>query len=177
LSFFSGGEGENKMQDVEIFKLKGLYDEILDRGEPGTVFTPDETQRRVNIVRFFEQVLHTKFDNTKDFKMKMDNFFAKKFYRGYDLREARKSRGWEKKDLANHLGVSHTRILRMETNQKPLTEQAINFIIEMGFERTIKVGKPQKKACEGVHREMAQNGTISPKKTLQDSQVTDSLAA
>ncbi len=165
------------MQDVEISKLKGLYDEVLDKGEPGTVFTPDETQRRVNIVRFFEQVLHTKFEGAKDFKMKMDSFFAKKFYRGYDLREARKARGWEKKDLANHLGVSQTRILRMETNHKPLTKQAVNFIIEMGFERTIKVGKPQKKACEGVHREMAQNGTISPKKTLQDSQVTDSLAA
>lgn len=40
------------MQYVEISKHKGLYDEILDRGEPGAVFTPDETQRRVNIVLF-----------------------------------------------------------------------------------------------------------------------------
>ncbi len=165
------------MQDVEISKFKGLYDEILDRGEPGTIFTPDETQRRVNIVRFFEQVLHTQFANTKEFKMKMDNFFRKKFYRGYDLREARKARGWEKKDLANHLGVSQTRILRMETNHKPLSEQAVNFIIEMGFEKTVKVGKPKKTACEGLYREMAKNGTIFPKKTLQDGQVTDFLAA
>ena len=108
---------------------------------------------------------------------KIRNFFRKKFYRGYDLREARKARGWEKKDLANHLGFSQTRILRMETNHKPLSEQALNFIIEMGFEKTVKVGKPKKTACEGLYREMAKNGTIFPKKTLQDGQVTDFLAA
>lgn len=59
----------------------------------------------------------------------------KKYYRGSDLRRARKWSGMERSDLAAWFDVSINTIKKMETNKKQLSRDAIDYILVMGMKK------------------------------------------
>jgi ribosome-binding protein aMBF1 (putative translation factor) len=139
---FSSGR-KNKAEDksskeyFEISAVKKLCNAIL--GRKITSFLA---------IQCLEWVTGYSFTCTKDFRNKMERFFTKHYYRGADLRKARKWSGMDYSELADWFGVSIHTIKQMETNKKPLSQEAVGFIIVMGFKKTVPLKKKKKKASE-----------------------------
>ena len=127
-------KGRTSKEHIEIRVIKKLYDAITQR-----------KNIRVSAVQWLEHITGYDFKCTKDFHDKMEKFFSRHYYRGADLRKARKWSGMERSDLADLFGVSINTIKKMETNKKPLSQDAIDFIIAMGFKKTVPLKKKEKK--------------------------------
>lgn len=149
---------------TEISVVKKLYDAIIERKIISVL-----------AIQCLEQVTRYEFASTKDFRNKMEQFLNKNYYRGVDLRKARKWSGMERSDLADWFGISIHTIKQMETNKKPLSQDAIDFIMVMGFRKTVPLKKVKKKASATNRIRTRKNGKIPPEKKLQNSQVSDTI--
>jgi len=157
-------------EHIEISAVKKLYDAIIERK-----ITSEEAIQRVLAIECLERFIGYEFTSTKDFRNKMEHFFSKHYYRGADLRRARKWSGMERLDLADLFGVSINTIKKMETNKKALSQKAIDFIIAMGFKKTVPLKKKKKKASEHNCIQTTKIDKIAPEKKLQNSQVSDTF--
>lgn len=157
-------KGRTFKEHIEIRAIKKLYDAIIERKITSVL-----------AMQCLELVTGYNFTCTKDFRNKMEQFFNKHYYRGADLRKARKWSGMERSDLADLLGVSVNTIKKMETNKKPLSQGAIDFIIAMGFKKTVPLKKKKKKASEHNCIQTTKNDKIAPEKKLQNWQVSDTI--
>lgn len=107
--------------------------------------TANEVQKSVINIEVLENVTRYDFKYTKDFCNKMDTFMEKHYYKGVDLRKARNGSDLERSDLAELLGISSHTIKQMQTNKKPLSEDAVEFIKTAGFKKTVPLKKSKKK--------------------------------
>ena len=151
-------------EHIEIRVIKKLYDAI--------------TQRKiisVLAIQWLEHITGNDFKCTKDFHNKMEKFFSKHYYRGADLRKARKWSGMDHSELANWFDVSRNTIKKMETNKKPLSQDAIDFIMVMGFRKTVLLKKAKKMASATNRIQTRKNDKIAPEKKLQNAQVSDTI--
>ncbi len=146
---------------IEISFVKKFYDAIESREIVC-----------VQAISCLENLLGTDFRNTNDFRSKMQAYLDKHFYKGIDLRRARKYAGMEQSDLAELFGISKLRIKQLETNKKPLTQDVIDFIRVMGGEKKVTSKKGGKRANLGLGMHNAKNGNIPPEKTIPKQQVS-----
>ncbi len=146
---------------VEISFVKRFYDAI-------------EAREIVcmEAISILENLLGTDFHNTSDFRSKMQAYLDKHFYKGVDLRRARKYAGMEQSDLAELFGISKLRIKQMETNKKPLSDDAIDFIRVMGGERRVTSKKVSKRRNLGLGMHNAKNSIIPPEKTIPKQHIS-----
>jgi len=147
--------------ETDISAVKKLYDAIKAR----EIIS-------VAAIRCLEQITGSDFKNTKDFCNKMDQFLDKHHYKGIDLRRARKLTGMEQSELAEWFGVSKCRIKQMETNKKPLSQDSLDFIKVMGFEKTTQLKKGQKRQNKGHSMHRPNKLKIPPEKKHQKQQNT-----
>jgi DNA-binding XRE family transcriptional regulator len=105
----------------------------------------------------------------------MEHFFSKHYYRGADLRRARKWNGMKRSDLADLFAVSINTIKKMETNKKALSKKAIGFIIAMGFRKTVPLKKVKKMTSATNRIRTCKNDKIPPEKKLQKLKVSDTI--
>ena len=153
--------GSNPSIGIEISFVKKFYDAIESR----EIIS-------VTAISLLENLLGTDFHNTNDFRSKMQAYLNKHFYKGIDLRRARKYAGMEQDELAELFGISKLRIKQMETNKKPLPQDAIDFIRVMGGEKKVTSKKSPKKRNLGLGMHNAKNGNIPPEKTIPKQQVS-----
>lgn len=156
--------GRTSKEYIEIRAIKKLYDAIIQRKIISVL-----------AIQWLEHITGYDFKCTRDFHDKMGKFFGKHYYLGADLRRARKWSGLERSDLADLLGVSVHTIKKMEINKKPLSQDAIDFIIAMGFKKTIPLKKKKKKASATNRIQTRKNDKIAPEKKLQNAQVSDTI--
>lgn len=149
---------------TEISAVKKLYDAIIKKKITS-----------VQAIQCLEKVTGYKFVNTKDFCNKMEQFLNKHYYHGADLRNARKWSGMERSDLADWFGVSTHTIKQLETNKKPLSQDAIDFIMVMGFKKKVPLKKNKKKASEYNCIQTTKIDKILPEKKLQILKVSDTI--
>jgi len=147
--------------DTDISAVKRLYDAIRSR----EIIS-------VAAIRCLEQITGSDFKNTKEFRHNMDQFLEKYYYKGIDLRRARKWTGMEQSELAEWFEVSRYRIKQMETNKKPLSKDALDFIKVMGFGKTILLKKGQKRQNAGHSMHKPNKVKIPPEKKHQKQQST-----
>jgi ribosome-binding protein aMBF1 (putative translation factor) len=165
-----GSRRKNKTEDksskahFEISEVKKLYDKIIEKKIAS-----------VQAIQCLDLVTGYGFTGKKDFRKKIEQFFAKHYYCGADLRNARKWSGMVRSDLADWFDVSINTIKKMETNKKPLSQDAISFIIVMGFKKTVRLKKKKKKASEHNCIQTTKIDKIPPEKKLQNSQVSDTI--
>lgn len=157
-------KGRTSKEHIEIRAIKKLYDAIIEKKITSVL-----------AIQCLELVTRYSFTCTKDFRKKMEQFFSKHYYRGADLRKTRKWSGMERSDLADLFGVSVHTIKKIETNKKPLSQDAIDFIIAMGFKKTVPLKKKKKKASEHHCIQTTKIDKIPPEKKLQNSQVSDTI--
>jgi len=124
----------NSINEVDIYYINKLYDQILNR----EIINPD-------VINILEQITGHNFKGTKDFKELMTAFLKKNFYRGADLRRAWKDTGMSIEDLAWWLGTSIHGINQMLTNKKPLSDVAGDYIRIMGFKKMFPLKKGRKR--------------------------------
>jgi hypothetical protein len=103
----------------------------------------------------------------------MQAFLDKHFYKGIDLRRARNYAGMERHELAELFGTSKHYVKQMETNTKPLTQEAIDFIRVMGHAKKVPLKKLKKRASEGKCIDKPKNIKIPPEKIIKKQQVSD----
>ena len=147
--------------EVEISSVKKLYDAIKSR----EIVSP-------LVISCLENALGKEFHNTSDFRSKMRAFLDKHYYKGNDLRKARRYAGMEQDELAELFEVSKLRIKQMETNKKPLSQDAIDFIRVMGGEKKITLKKLSKTGNLGLGMHNAKNGNIPPERIIPKQQVS-----
>ncbi len=147
--------------EIDISAVKKLYDAIRSR----EIIS-------VAAIKCLEQITGCEFKNTKNFCHKMEQFLDKHYYKGIDLRRARKWTGMEQSELAEWFEVSKYRIKQMETNKKPLSQDALDFIKVMGFGKTIPLKKGQKRQNKGHSMHRPNKVKIPPKKKHQKQQST-----
>ena len=158
--------GRASREYTEVGVIKKLFDAIRERKIA-------DLQMAVLAIGCLERITGSEFKDTKDFLNKMEQFFKKYHYVGKDLRRARKESGMERSDLATRLGESKHAIKHMETNKKPLSQDAIEFIKEMGGEKQVPLKKYRKKGFEPNSMDMPKKDKIPPEKKLQNEQVSD----
>jgi ribosome-binding protein aMBF1 (putative translation factor) len=166
----SGVGGQDGTKDklskeyTEISAVKKLYDAIIKKKITSA-----------QAIQCLEKVTGYEFTSTKDFRNKMEKFLNKHYYRGADLRNARKWSGMERSNLADWFGVSTHTIKQMEINKKPLSQDAIDFIVVMGFQKKVPLKKNKKRASEYNCIQTIKNDKIPSEKKLQNSQVSDTI--
>jgi len=149
---------------TEISAVKKLYDAIIKKKITS-----------VQAIQCLERVTGHEFTSTKDFCNKMEQFLNKHYYHGADLRKARKWSGMERSDLADWFRISIHTIKKMETNKKPLSQDAIDFIMVMGFRKTVLLKKAKKMASATNRIQTRKNDKIAPEKKLQILKVSDGI--
>ncbi|MBD3155141.1 MAG: hypothetical protein GF368_00615 [Candidatus Aenigmarchaeota archaeon] len=159
-------EDEKERYETDVYFVKKLY-EAVKSGEMVTVAAIDCLERSIGEI----------FKNKRDMHKKMQDFLEKHDYWGVDLRRARKWSGMDRRELAWWFDVSIHRIKQMETNKKPLTRKAIDFIRIMGFKKTVTMKKSKKEANEGFSTRTPKKTKTSPKKKVEKQQVLDPLSA
>lgn len=122
---------------VEISVVKKLFDAV----EAREIVSP-------YAISCLERATHHDFKNTKDFRVKMNAFLKKHYYKGTDLRETRKWAGFEQDELGDLFNVSKHQIKQMEVSKQPLSKDAIDFIRVMGGEKKVTLKKPPKSTNE-----------------------------
>jgi DNA-binding transcriptional regulator YiaG len=130
-----GNKVRTLVEETDMSAVKKLYDAICKR-----------EITNVAAIACLERTTGHDFKDTKDFKIKMEQFIAKHYYRGEDLQKARKWAGHSHSELAELFEVSTSLIKHMEKDKKPLSQDAIDFIKVMGFKKTvpIKIKKREK---------------------------------
>lgn len=158
-------KSEASREYTEVSVIKKLFDAIRER----KIADPQIAALAIGCL---ERITSCDFKDNKDFCTKMELFLKKYHYVGNDLRKARKESGMERSDLATKLGVSKHAIKLMETNKKPLSQDAIEFIKEMRGEKRIPLKKCRKKGSEPNSMDMPKKDKILPEKKLQNEQVS-----
>ena len=105
-------------------------------------------------------------------RIQMRKFIAKHDYKGVDLRRAQKNAGLDQIGLGDLLGISKRKIVLMETNKMPLSQQAIEFILEHCDAKSFKPRKVQKTPTKTNSTYLAKNAKIAPEKQPLKKQVT-----
>ena len=157
-------KGKTSKEYIDIRAIKKLHDAITQR-----------KNIRVSAIQWLEYITGYDFKCTKDFNDKMEKFFSKHYYCSADLRKARKWSGMERSDLADWFRISIHNVKQMETNKKPLSQDAIDFIMVMGFKKTVPLKKKKKKASEYNCIQTTKNDKIVPEKKLKKPQVSDQI--
>jgi hypothetical protein len=157
-------KGKTSKEYTEISVVKKLYDAIIERE---IISVP--------AIQCLELVTGYNFTCTKDFRNKMEQFFGKHYYCGADLRKARKWSGMERSDLADWFRISINNVKQMETNRKPLSQDAIDFIMVMGFKKTVPLKKKKKKAPATNRIQTTKIDKIAPEEKLQILKVSDGI--
>ncbi len=147
---------------VEISLVKKLFD-----------FNEERKIASVDAIVCLEQITGEDFKNTKDLRNNMTKFIDKHYYKGVDLRRARKASGMEQHELAEWFEVSKHRIVQMETNKIPLSEDAIAFIKVQGFKKTVPYKKAKKTVNAYSGMDNAKKHKIPPEKNMQKKQISD----
>lgn len=143
---------------TDIDAVKKLYEATKARKIPSAV-----------AIACLERITQNEFKSTRDFRQKMEAFLKKHYYKGIDLRRARKWSGMEQSELAEWFNVSKHRIIQMETGKKPLSQDAIDFIKVMGFAKRIPLKKCKKSVKVGYPTCNPKNGSIPPEKKTSKS--------
>jgi DNA-binding XRE family transcriptional regulator len=123
-----------RLNDNQYF-VKKAYQILTNPNRP---MDADSVQWRVFLVQSLEQLLHTQFTNTANFKKKI-----KAFLEGYEVRKkppaerikkARKKMKWTQKQLADHLGYkSHVTIAQHEKGQRAPAKRVFQWLEEVGM--------------------------------------------
>jgi len=148
--------------------------EKVDVGVVRKLFESIENREIINVnaISILEEITHHQFKDTKDSQEKMKKFLLQHDYRGNDLRKARKQGGLDQSELADLFRVSKHSVKQMETNKKPLSEDARGFIKSQGIVKTVPLKKWKKtgnmKDC--IHP--PENSKTSPERIRQKEHVT-----
>lgn len=112
----------------QVERVRNLYRIISNRllGD-----TPENLQRRVDIIRGLEKLTRQEFLSTQDFHEKVNLWIRKQGGVCSDairFQEARKNAGLTQRQLAEILGVSVRRIKHWEAGTKELPKRALEWL-------------------------------------------------
>jgi len=117
----------SKSEIVDEEKRRGYsgYKMILNKELDDSA---DSLQKRVNIIKYLEEISGYEFLDTADFHDKMRRYFYGEETAGQRLKKARKEKHWDQEAMAAYLGTSKAMVSQMETNHRSLIPKALEFI-------------------------------------------------
>lgn len=123
-------------------------------------------------INCLEEYTDQDFAHTKDMRTKMSRFIEAHDYKGVDLRRARNKLALNQQELGEKFGTSKVKVRRMETNKIPLSQVAINLILEHCEGKKFKRKKVQKTLGMTNSTYLAKNAKIAPERIPPKTKVS-----